>query len=115
MSPKEIIDRKTFIKYINLIDSENINKYLCCIDYYTSNTRHDIYKISSYIFSHMKLKKITNIYNYFNVSMKQNIEKLDCYSNCRINKLPTWYNQEIEQDLASKEEQEEMEKLLKNE
>ena len=76
---------------------------------------HDLFKLSIYIFERMKGKNIKNKFNYFKNSLLSNIKKLNelqLKSKIGEESLPEWFNSKVESNKATKEELEEMEKLL---
>ena len=112
---KEIKDKQSFIDYINLIDSNNLNEYVKVIEFYNENSIHNVYKISAYIFEKIenKLASINSIYNYFVKSISTTINKFNNYDfKKNIEEKPEWLYKEIKGTKATKEEQLEMEKLL---
>lgn len=119
MLPEEIKNKETFINFIKSIDENNLLNYIKIMEYYEKNTIHNIYKISSYIFSRIykKINDIDNIYNYFVVSMQKNIEKLNKNNILKEKNnlsIPSWFNKEIPDNKATKEEIQEMKELLKD-
>jgi len=114
MSTIKIVDKKTFIKYIKNVDSQNLKDYLKIIDFYKKNSIHDIYKLSFYILERMENKDIKNKVVYFQNSLKNNIQKLNDYSKGENNKnQPLWLDKKIEENIATPEEIAEMENLFK--
>lgn len=117
MDLQQITNKKSFIKYLKKYDKENIQKYLLLIDDLQIQCTHDLFKLSIYIFERMKDKNIKNKFNYFKNSLYSNIKKLNEIQ-ININSLkskeekPYWFGKEIEKRQATKEEIEEMEKIL---
>lgn len=112
MKAKEIINEKTFIKYIKIYDSKNFNRYLFFLKQLKNNCIHDIYKLSSYVFQKMEDKEISNKYNYFTNSILKNISKLNKLTFKSIDKKPTWFDSDIKIKEATKEELKEIDDLL---
>ncbi|MBP3445547.1 MAG: hypothetical protein J6K23_06400 [Bacilli bacterium] len=103
MNPNEIKDKKSFIKYVKLIE------------FYEKNTIHNVYKISSYIFSKIlnKQNQINNLFNYFSKSFSENINKLNnnLLKN-NLNIIPEWLNKDIKKEEATENELEEINDIL---
>ena len=114
---QQITSKKSFIKYLKKYDNENSQRYLLLIDELQIQCTHDLLKLSIYIFERMKDKNIKNKFNYFKNSLISNIKKLnkiqiDNNTSKSKEPLPSWFVKESQKKQATKEEIEEMEKIL---
>lgn len=117
MSAKKIIDRESFIKYIQIVDKNNLEKYLKLIDFYENTSIHNLYFLSSYIFQKIenRLDSINNLYNYFFKSLSDNIKKLNdniIFSYQKKEIVPKWFYKKNSSFSTNEDEKKELYDIL---
>ena len=100
---KNLIDKK-FLSYedIDLLEYDNFIE-----DMLSKNSYRDVITVINYVYSHMKEKDLSNKLAYFKTSVKNNMEKIKNIG------VPKWFNEVIEKEEVSKEEELELENLFK--
>ena len=111
MNKINIYDKDSFIRFITLVDKNNVIKYLNLLSFYDKNSIHNVYKISSYIFNKIDFNNINNLYCYFAKSLSENIKKLDNYSK-NNESIPNWFYHTCDSEVPSDYERQEIIDLL---
>lgn len=80
-----IVDEKTLFNYFALLDSKNFDRYVSLYIYYLNEIDHNAIKLFKYVFHCLEINQfkdsknqnIKNMYFYVEMSLSENVQKLD--------------------------------------